>query len=141
MANYKKEETSADAFDKIFAEVDPETLLAAGLGGIAAAGGVVPPFTRLLMAFSDNSGGLVEDYKTLLLAGTGIGPVWAVLLHYLKNEDPNSKPPNNIAVAASGALEAIIMMTFLKNPELVKLAIELAKDAASGLGGVLKVAL
>ena len=61
---------AATAIDKVFEQVDVEVLLAGALGAVAARGGIVPPFTRMLMAIGSMSTGtdaiantLIADYK------------------------------------------------------------------------------
>jgi len=133
-----KAETRAELIDKVFEQVDPEVLLAGSLGAIAAAGGITPPLTRMLMAISSNGSGLMDDYKTLLIAGTGIGPVWAVVSHLFSSQDgSDAKPPSNTAMAASGALEAMLMMTLVKNPATIEAIGNAAGKATTGLGAIL----
>jgi len=140
MAKYQskaqtKAQTRVEMLDRLLDEVDPEVLLAGSLGAIAAAGGITPPLTRMLMAISDTGGSsLVEDYKTLLVAGTGIGPIWAVASHLFSEQGNTTAPPTNVAIAASGALEAMLMMTLVKNPA----TIEAIGNAVSGSASTLK---
>lgn len=128
-------ETKADIIDKLVKEIDPEIILAGMLGGVAAANGVIPPLTRILMAFSDSADGLVADYKKLLIAGTGVGPIYAVLGNMFTDTSSNDRPPTNTGIAASGALEAMIVMSFVKNPEMVKAVVSSMKDVAGGVKG------
>jgi len=141
MANYKKAQTKAQArvemLDRLLDEVDPEVLLAGTLGAIAAAGGITPPLTRMLMAIGTNGSGLAEDYKTLLIAGTGIGPIWAVASHLFSQDGSTEKPPSNTAIAASGALEAMLMMTLVKNPATIEAIGNAVSGSASKLAGIL----
>ncbi len=52
-------ESKAEALDRLVAELDPQLLLAGALGAVAVKGGLIPPFTRMLMAIS-NLGGSVD---------------------------------------------------------------------------------
>jgi len=57
-----KAQEASKALDRIFAEVDPNLVLAGLLGGTATAGGVIPPFTRLLTTM----GGSSQDINILI---------------------------------------------------------------------------
>jgi len=141
MANSKKAQTKAqtrvEMLDRLLDEVDPEVLLAGSLGAIAAAGGITPPLTRMLMAIGTNGSGLADDYKTLLIAGTGIGPIWAVASHLFLEQGNTTAPPTNVAIAASGALEAMLMMTLVKNPATIEAIGNAVGKASTGIGAIL----
>lgn len=51
----KKPANAVEELDGLFTKIDPEVVLAGSLGAIAAYGGIVPPFTSLLLALGGNS--------------------------------------------------------------------------------------
>jgi len=160
----KEEETMADALDKIFAQVDPEVILVGGLGAIAAYGGITPPLTRILMSFSDIANlnpmrealVVIEDSQKQLKGGNALIMQFADrYLDPFKVIPKNSsgllvkvddvKDPTTIAkyaVMASGAMEAMMVMTLLKNPATIQAignavaaGISATGDAVSKVGG------
>jgi len=129
-------ETPVEAIDKLVSDLDAEVLLAGGLGAIAASRGIVPPFTRLLLAL--NSGLNIDDFlgKALSMGvspWSGIGGVWASLAAGISGqwEDGTKVSPDVYALAASGALEAMMMMSLVKNPGFLELVGKLIDKAPS----------
>jgi hypothetical protein len=119
--------TAIEGLDALMQEIDPEVLLAGALGAVAASRGIVPPMTRLLMTFSSNI-----DIKSDLerMAGAVVaGPiglasgVWGSLTAAMTGKTPEGEgvPVDQYALAASGALEAMMMMSLVKNPGLPEL--------------------
>lgn len=123
----KQVETKVDIMDRIFKDLDAEVLLAGALGGVATLGGITPPLTRMLMSL----GGQNDDLKALwavLSIGTFV-PAQIYGLIFGTSERPAD--PHAAALAASGALEAMLMMEFVKNPQLVREALGMVKDLGS----------
>jgi len=119
-------ETAIKGLDALLKEIDPEVLLAGSLGAIAASRGIIPPFTRLLMAM--NSSLQAEDIKEKALKVSispwaGIGTVWAGIAAFATGRDEEGQPvdPDKYALAASGAMEAMMMMSLVKNPGFLEL--------------------
>jgi len=129
MANYKKKapskaEARVETIEKLLDRMDPLTVTAMLLGGTAAYCGIVPPLTQLLRAFSDNTElGNILTEKGIAQGGEGAGPIkW--VLDYITGSagDDSSATPNKYlqyGLFASGALEAMIMITLVKNPATV----------------------
>lgn len=118
-------ETAIKGLDALFKEIDPEVLLAGSLGAIAASRGVIPPFTRLLMSWNTSVG---EDVKAKAATAAispfaGIGTVWGGIAAFVagKQEDGTPIDPDKYALAASGAMEAMLMMSLVKNPGFLEL--------------------
>jgi hypothetical protein len=112
---------AVDWADKLLKELDAEVLIVGALGGVAASGGIVPPFTRLMMTFGGSGDDFMQaSWKALPLAPS---PPLALLTTWLsgKDESGNTVDPSRYAVAASGALEAMMMMTLMKNPGFLEL--------------------
>jgi len=129
-------ETPVEAIDKLVSDLDAEVLLAGGLGAIAASRGIVPPFTRMLSAFNANLN--TDDIKSIALTSAvspwgGIGSVWASLAAGLagRREDGTVVSPDVYALAASGALEAMLMMSLVKNPGFLEIIGKLVDKAPS----------
>lgn len=139
-AQAQAKETKADLIDKLVKEVDPEVLLAGALGAIAAQGGITPPLTRLLMVFDSNIGqdliASSEATKTWYdVAKWGSPLLWAL---GVGNSASTSSTESGAqitsrAMIASGALEAMLMMNLVKNPETLKAVLGTGKELVSGL--------
>lgn len=137
--------------DKLIQDIDAEVILAGLLGGTAAATGITPPLTRMLMIFNEN---LNKDHYALLTAvipgGHLLESGWRSLQGVLGLGGESEKPedPNYIALFASGALEAMLMMSLMKNPAFIgavgnvaSAGLKAAGQAIGGLtGGAAKVA-
>ena len=145
----KKAASASDAWDKVFAEVDPEVLLAGTLGAIAAKGGIVPPFTSLLMSLSGDEGiasNLADKFQLVYAAGSP-AIAWYTVTELIvktledkrdKSDDEKKQEIASYAVMASGAFEAMLMMTFAKNPEFQKAVYSMMSSGVSGLGAIAK---
>jgi hypothetical protein len=133
----KSESKAVDAsetLDKLIAGVDPVVLMAGLLGATAAVGGVTPPFTRLLTAINQD---VSTDDITKLLAVTGPGYIyytsksiasWLGIGGEATSEDKTAAV-SRYALAASGAFEAMLMMTLVRNPATIS-------AIGSAIGGV-----
>jgi len=137
----KPTETRAEMLDKLFAQVDAEVLLAGVLGATATLGGITPPLTRLLQAVNENVSS--EDFATSMLAITGPGYVYVTTKKAASwiadmitgNDDPaQTVSPEDkrriYGLAAAGAMEGMMMMSFMKNREAQKVVVEAFKGAA-----------
>jgi len=139
-----KAQEASKALDRIFAEVDPNMILAGLLGGTATAGGIIPPFTRLLVTM----GGSSQDIDILmdaLKAGgygyMGLGGVlpglFAIYSGYSSDgSSAGSKDPGPAALFASGALEAMLMYKAFSSPEIMKSIIGMPAELLKGVGEI-----
>jgi len=139
-----KAQEASKALDRIFAEVDPNLVLAGLLGGTATAGGIVPPFTRLLVTM----GGSSQDIDILINAvkagGYGYGGLGGVLPglfaiysgYSQKDGTTPSGDPGPGALFASGALEAMLMYKAFSNPEVMKAVIGMPAELLKGIGEI-----
>lgn len=131
-------ETKADILDKLLSDIDAEVLLAGALGAVAASGGITPPLTRILMVFSE---GVNVDLGAANAAASTWYDVakWGSPLAFILGPDVtfgSDKKDNETvikmrALMASGALEAMMMMSLAKNPG----AIEAIGNAVAKAGG------
>lgn len=143
-------ETHADLVDKIFAQVDPEIVAAGLLGAVAARGGLVPPFTQLLMSMS-TEGGVAESMKQTWMDVAKLGSVgWmagefalmnlqTLLGLFVKPDATEAEKKvviSSSAIMASGMMEGMLMMAVMKGPIGQKL-IEGALGG-NGLGAIAK---
>lgn len=149
-------ETRADVLDKIFAQVSPVEASMGVLGAIATRGGLVPPFTRLMMAITNEGAEEVaKDYAALMLK---IGsPLYAwqsseygffgnlMSLFSKLNPDGSQKSADqqdidsrSAAAMAMGAAEYMLMYNFASNPEFQKRVFDLMSGSAGGLGAIAK---
>jgi len=123
-----KAQEASKALDRIFAEVDPNLIIAGFLGGTAAAGGLVPPFTRLL---SITGSGTAGDYQRLFDVASvfGLGPggvIPGLFRLYLGEQERAGQPVDSSAAVAqyalfcSGALEGMLMYKAFSSPGLLE---------------------
>jgi len=122
-----KAERTAEIMDKLLADIDPLIVASGFMGAIATAGGVTPPFTRMLSAINSEAGSDVR--KILELRGVsawwetlkvGSFPVFVADL-LLPSSEQATKNPQLYALMISGAFEAMLMMAFAKNPNSMQL--------------------
>jgi hypothetical protein len=123
----QKAQDASRALDRIFAEVDPNLIIAGFLGGSAAAGGIVPPFTRLLMTGNSAAGNdvLAAINKTVTVFGYGPGGIIPGLFAlYMNTGDASGTvtkaDPTTYALFCSGALEAMLMFKAFAVPGLLE---------------------
>lgn len=134
MSRYGKsqaKDSKAQVIDALLKEIDPEVLLAGVLGGTATLGGITPPMTRFLSVMG--GGDLGKDYEALwaVLSPATWSNVKVFEMLFGSPGDGTQGDPKTWALAASGALEAMIMMTLVKNPDLLKTVIGTGKDLAA----------
>ena len=140
-------QTRADVLDKIFAQVEPVELAVGALGAIATRGGLTPPITRMMQAFS--TGEITDpgsDFaKVLALVSPAYGyyvylPNW--LDSIFGNADvPAEQKKSEVALSAlmaAGAAEYMIFYNLARNPEFQKAAYGLMTSSAGGLGAIAK---
>lgn len=140
-------ETRADLVDKIFAQVDPVELAIGALGAVATRGGLTPPITRMMQAFST---GELEDpgsdfAKVLALVSPAYGyyvylPNWLDSI-FGKPDVPEEQKQSAVAMSAlmaAGAAEYMIFYNLARNPEFQKAAYGLMTSTAGGLGAIAK---
>jgi hypothetical protein len=133
-----KAQDAVNMADKLLAQVDPEVLLCGALGAVATAGGITPPLTRLLMSIGGNVD-LGSDIANK--AGTawydvaqfGSPILFALGLSFGDNASTPAAKASQQAVIAAGAMEAMMVMAFMKNPA--------AMEMLSKLGGMASKAL
>jgi len=139
-----KAQEASKALDRIFAEVDPNLVLAGLLGGTATAGGVIPPFTRLLTTMGGSSQDiniLIQGLQAAQYGYSGLGGVlpglFAIYSGYKGQEgSPSAPDPGQAALFASGALEAMLMYKAFSNPELMKTIIGMPAELIKGVGEI-----
>jgi len=154
-----KAQEASKALDRIFAEVDPNLLIAGTLGGLAAYGGIVPPFTRLLMTMTQANGFgteiIKEDIDKVKLAtviasgpvgilGGAAGTLFGILIKQeLENGGVSSEVAEKIAadisttaLFASGALEAMLMFKAFSSPGLLEAVVKAPAEMIKGVGEI-----
>jgi len=157
----KQKESYAKTLDRFVNEVDLNMAMAGMLGGLAAYGGIIPPFTRLLMTVAGSTGGagavaaMIPDKDKITLAasymspggllGAGAGTLMGILLkNYLQDNGASpeaaeaaSKQITQTAAFASGALEGILMYKAFSNPEVMKGVLAMPGEIIKGIGGII----
>lgn len=149
-----KSQITADAIDKVFAEVDPMAAVCGLLGGIAASNGIVPPLTRLLMMFGGafgSSDGLKGDLQTAsqnAAIGAAFNPIavspaiWTYIGSLFagqseaKDQTTKDALSAKMGLFASGALEGILMYELMQHPELLQTIIKQPAEMLKGLGEI-----
>jgi len=139
-----KAQEASKALDRIFAEVDPNLILAGLLGGTATAGGIIPPFTRLMMTMGGSGSDidiLIQGLKAGGYGYAGLGGVlpglFAIYSGYQdRDSSAGNKDPAPGALFASGALEAMLMYKAFSNPELMKTIIGMPAELLKGVGEI-----
>ena len=154
---------NAEVLAEILEKMDPMELTIMILGGTAAANGIVPPMTRLLLSFVGNdstasaniqkdittaTGSLVGSYLVTFLTPWLI-PVSSILgwggsrRSVLPEPVPlpatlEEKKQQSAAVGlfCSGAVEALIMYKLVSNPETFKALIALPGQVVQGVGSL-----
>ena len=139
----------ATVIDKMFSEVNAAELLAGMMGGVAASGGVVPPFTRLLMMFGNTSGSmggsnLNADLVNLWAITTN--PVnagmafWQLIFGGMTGSTTGTTPTQSeitqAALFASGFMEGMIMYNVMKNPTVLTTLIQQPAEIAKAIGEI-----
>jgi len=142
---------AATVIDKLVAEIDPQVLLAGALGAVAVKGGMIPPFTRLLMAMGSFDGDMTllssdyaenkDKYLNAFSAMSWYGGLVPGILGTIFFQSEKAQPDGTTASAtaaesmrgamAAGMLEAMMMMAFMQNPG----AMDLVGKLADKLGG------
>jgi len=142
-----KAQTRADLIDKVFAQVDPTELAIGALGAIATKGGLTPPVTRMMQAFS--TGELTDpgsDFaKVLALVSPAYG-YYVYMPNWLESvfgsgdvpEDQKQSAVAMSALMAAGAAEYMIFYNLARNPEFQKAAYNMVTSAAGGVGMLAK---
>jgi len=135
-------ETRADLLDRVLARVDPEVVAAGLLGALAASGGLTPPLTRLLQTINTEAD---KDYTSLFNV---IGPVFVYtqtqrlvdILTGSGNEESGTTAGDAVkmrALIASGMMEGMLMMTFVKNKEALSSVVGIARSGIQAAGEAL----
>lgn len=156
----KNSEAMADILDKFTTEIDSNMLLCGLLGGLAAYGGIVPPFTRLLMMTSSAAGGvsagnlIKSDWDKAYLAIGALGPgaitgggfasVFGLLIKDQLQKDGYSQVSakqkaaeiSQNAAFCSGALEAMLMYKAMSQPGLLEAVVKAPAEMLKGIGQI-----
>ena len=156
----KKKESTAAILDRFVTEIDINMVMCGLSGGIAAYGGLVPPFTRLLMTFNNLMPGGVGfeisksvdfDHRNVAafmspggMLGSGAGFLFGSILKKQLTEsgtpealaEAQAKTITSSAIFMSGALEAMLMYKEFSNPEVAKAIISAPAEIIKGVGSV-----
>jgi hypothetical protein len=106
--------------DRMILGIEPDVLMAGMLGAAAALGGITPPLTMLLKAFNEQIDSQTSTWHYVSTPG------WQLMMEWMQGapSQTNGLEPEErskiIGTAASGALEAMLMMTLMKNPAALK---------------------
>jgi hypothetical protein len=141
-----KAQEASKALDRIFAEVDPQLAAAGLLGGMAAVGGIVPPFTRLLSMLAPGTDKDVVSAQDRIIQILGFpGPngeppgIIGLLMGGQGGSNATGGPVMSVeawALFASGALEGMLMFKAFSSPEIMKAVIGMPAEMLKGIGEI-----
>jgi hypothetical protein len=127
----RQAETQGKVLDRVVLGIEPDVLMAGMLGAAAAMGGITPPLTLLLSAFNDQVNSSTSTWHLISTPG------WQLITEWIGGQpsstsgmDPTDRA-KMLGQAASGALEAMLMMTLMKNPAALKAFSDGLASAAS----------
>jgi len=130
-----KAQTKKDYVDEVLSRVDPLHAAVMILGGTAAAYGITPPMTALLMAFSGQGGPVGDLWHLITTPGYQLLEEWH---QKLWNEAPDPQrakgQARELAAFCAGAVEAAIMYALVSNPETLKTMLAIPGQAMTGVG-------
>ena len=139
-----KAQEASKALDRIFAEVDPNLILAGLLGGTATAGGIIPPFTRLMVTMGGSSQDIDMLINALKAGGygyAGLGGVlpglFAIYSGY-SNKEPTTSGRSRSRAHCSLAVPSRLCSCTKRsrNPELMKTIIGMPAELLKGVGEI-----
>jgi hypothetical protein len=155
-----KKEQWTESLDRFIGELDPNMILCGLMGGMAAYGGIIPPFTRILMTVASASGGpmkvdaMIPDKDKLMIAAAALSPMGLLggtgatlfgsllkkqLMEQGTTEQMAETEANKIVATAtfcSGALEAMLMYKAFSSPETMKAVIGMPGEILKGIGSI-----
>lgn len=156
----KEAEGWAKTVDRFTTEVDINMVLCGVAGGLASYGGLVPPFTRLLMTISQMAPGgagidigksVNIDYthaaaflSPMGLVGGGAGYLFGSIVKKQLTDagtpeaaaEAQAKAITSSALFMSGALEAMLMYKAFSNAEIAKALIAMPGEVLKGIGAI-----
>jgi hypothetical protein len=159
-----KPNPNAEILANVLQKMDPMELTIMILGGTAAANGIVPPMTRLLLSFVGNDSTAATNIQKDITSATGtlIGsylvtfltpwliPVSSILgwggkrSEYIQDplplpatDDEKKQQSAAVGLFCSGAVEALIMYKLVSNPETFKALISLPGQVVQGVGSLI----
>jgi len=154
-------EKAAEILDRFTNEIDVNMLLCGALGGLAAYGGIIPPFTRILMLMSgatqipDQLSNLIKsDYDKAAVVVSALGPgallggfAGTLIGLFVKRQledggmdsttaEMEAAKITSTATFCSGALEGMLMYKAMSSPEIMKSVIAMPGDLLKGIGEI-----
>jgi len=146
---YPKQETKADAIDKLFREVDPIMLAGATAAGIAGACGVKGPLTTILTGLSGNDVNAQLNNPAVTVGSVfTIGLIPTLVAGLLSGQgtsgtpSPEASQMASLGAAMSNVCEFMIVYAAATNPgtpEAVAKMVEALGSSLKGLGGIVPV--
>lgn len=131
MTRAKKVVESKLSLESFLRGVDPLHAAVMTMGGIAAASGLKPPLTQLLVALNSQAAG--DLWHGLTTPGVTLIGEWMSG----KPTDEPEKRAEAIAFFCAGAMEAAIMYQLVSNPETFKEMLKLPGQVMSTVGKII----
>jgi hypothetical protein len=123
--------------DRVILGIEPDVLMAGMLGAAAAMGGITPPLTLLLSAFNKEVNSSTSTWHLISTPGWQLIQEWISGAPSSNSGMDPSERAKMLGQAASGALEAMLMMTLMKNPA----ALKALSDTVAGAAALVKPSL
>lgn len=125
-------------------EIDPLAVVVVSAAAIAGLCGQPGPVTRIVSAFASNDSKFQSPVDPLAIVGM-LNPVtmpfaiWAILFGALSSTgngealpEPSKEQKYLIGLAMSNVVESATMYTLVKNDEVMKAAMDIAKEGVKG---------
>jgi len=134
--------TVVNLTDKLFKEVDATVFLAGVMGATAAAAGLTPPLTKLLMVLNDTVDNTDWAKVAAMLTGPGLMIYgWEALFNgFFPNNAPVDETAEDkkkrvalLGCMAAGFMEGMIMMELVKNKEMMARVMDISSKLASSV--------
>jgi len=137
-----KKEKITEILDRFLGETDPMVPIVGILGAVATYGGLTPPLTRLLSIFTTDGlgGNIAKDLTTMqgkvaLMGGFGTFGLYEAGKMF-SGEGTTTPEPEKWALAAAGALEAMLMWYVMHNPEVLTTIIKQPAEMVKAIGEI-----
>jgi len=137
-----KKEKITEILDRFLGETDPMVPIVGLLGAVATYGGITPPLTRLLSIFTTDGlgGNIAKDLTTMQGKIAAMGGLGGFGLYeagkWLSGEGTTTPEPEKYALAAAGALEAMLMWYVMHNPQVLTSIIEAPAKMVAAVGEI-----
>ena len=134
-----------ETIDDILGKLDPLEMAIMILGGTAAMNGIVPPLTQLLRTMGGIGASNLGGSGTGVTVGYGIPWMSGLSILDAMSKEPGASEAQakvisegdvRLGLFCSGAVEAMIMYNFVKNPKAVESLLAMPGQILHGIGEI-----